>query len=84
MRLAEIKEIIALIIHHDEGWKIFDFYFPDGFHAKLWIFQNFFFFYLFPRPLGSHSTNSTMLKTAMFSPRITNNARPVALGEHYH
>ena len=57
MRLAEIKEIIALIIHHDEGWKIFDLYFPDGFHAKLWIFQNFDFFDRFKRQLGSDSAN---------------------------
>ena len=57
MRLAEIKEIIALIIHHDEGWKIFDFDFPDGFHAKLWIFQNFDFFYRLKRQLGSDSAN---------------------------
>ena len=35
-RLPKIKEIIAFIIHHDEGWKIFNFDFPDGFHAKLW------------------------------------------------
>ena len=57
MRLAEIKEIIALIIHHDEGWKILDFDFTDGFHAKLWIFQNFDFFDRFKRQLGSDSAN---------------------------
>ena len=52
-----LEEVVAFVIDEDEGWEIFYADFPDGFHAKLWIFQNFDFFDRLKRQLGSDSAN---------------------------
>jgi hypothetical protein len=39
--LQPLIEIIALVIHDDEGWEILNLNPPNGFHAEFGIFQHF-------------------------------------------
>ena len=39
--LRASEEIIAFVVDDDEGWEVFDFDLPHGFHAELRVFKKF-------------------------------------------
>jgi hypothetical protein len=38
------KEVVAFVIHQNEGWKIFNLDLPNGFHTQFWIINALDFF----------------------------------------
>ena len=37
--LQLLEEVVALVVHKDEGWEVLHLNLPDGFHAQFWIFH---------------------------------------------
>ena len=78
------KEIIALVVHEDEGRKVLHLNAPDGFHAEFGIFKLLNLLDVFLGEDRGRSADAAQIKAAMFLAGLGYLRAAIALGQHDH
>ena len=79
-----LEEVVALVVHEDEGGEVFDLDFPDGFHAEFGIFDALDGLDVVLSQDGGGSTDGAEVEAAVGFAGVGDLLRAVALGEHNH
>ena len=81
-RLELLEEVVALVVHQNEGGEILNGNFPDSLHAEFGVLHAFNALDATLRQYGSHATNSAEVETAMLLASIGHHLSTVTLGNH--
>ena len=83
-RLELLEEVVALVVHQNEGGEILNGNFPDSLHAELGVLHAFNALDAALRQYGSHATNSAEVETAMLLACVRNLLCTIAFRDHDH
>ena len=78
------EEVVAFVVDEDEGGKIFDIDFPDGFHAEFGVFEELDFLDGVLGEDGSGTADGAEVEAAVLVAGVGDLFRAVALGNHNH
>ena len=81
-RLDLLEEVVAFVVHEDEGREVLHFDFPYGFHAQFRIFHALDALDALLREDGSRSAYGSEVEAAVFLAGIGDYLLAVALGNH--
>mmetsp|Transcript_29571 Transcript_29571/g.50209 ORF Transcript_29571/g.50209 Transcript_29571/m.50209 type:complete len:587 (-) Transcript_29571:115-1875(-) len=76
------KEVVALVVHDDEGREVHDLDPPDGLHAQLRILQHLHLLDAVLRQDRRRAPNRPQVEPPVLLARRRHGLRPVALGQH--
>ena len=82
-RLDLLEEVVALVVHEDEGGEVGHFNLPHGFHAEFGIFHALDALDVLLREDGCGTADGAEVETAVLLARIGHHLRAVALGDHH-
>ena len=77
-------KILALVVHHNKGWKILHFDPPDSFHAQLWILQYLDLLDAMLCQTCRWSANRAQVEAPVLLARFPYLRRAIPLGQHDH
>ena len=81
-RLQLLEEVVALVIHEDEGREVLNGNLPDSLHAELWVFYALDALDAALRENGGNTTDRTEVETTMLLAGVCYHLTTVALGNH--
>ena len=79
-----LEEVVAFVIDEDEGGEVFDFDFPDGFHAEFGEVEDFLGDDVLFGEEGGGSPCGAEVEAAVFLAGVGDHLGAVAFGEHDH
>ena len=82
-RLQLLEEVVALVIHEDEGREVLNGNFPDSLHTKLWVLYALDALDAALRENGGNTTDGTEVEAAVLLAGIGNYLATVTLGNHH-
>ena len=78
-----LEEVVAFVVHKDEGGEVHDFDFPNGFHAEFGIFHAFDALDALLGEDGCGTADGAEIEAAVFLAGVGHLLRAVALGNHH-
>ena len=78
------EEVVAFVVHDDKGREIFDTYFTDGLHAKLFEIDQLDRLDAVLGQYGRRAADGTEVKAAVLFASVGHAFGPVAFGNHNH
>ena len=78
------EEIVALVVHQNEGGEVLHLNLPDGFHAQFRVFQQFHLPDVILGQDGGGTADGTQVKAAVLLAGVRHLLAAVALGDHDH
>ena len=79
-----LEEVVALVVHENEGGEVFHLDFPNGFHAQFGIFHAFDRLNVVLGKDSRRAADGAEIEAAVLPAGIGDLLRAVALGEHHH
>ena len=83
-RADGLEEVVALVVHEDEGGEVFDFDLPDGFHAELGELDDFDLLDVFLGEDGGWAADAAEVEAAVFFAGFGDLLAAIAFGDHDH